>query len=322
MNSLRAATREKIGMQADYVTFGAGSAGCVLASEDPSARVVRAGKRDAKLLPVRPPPPGPLPPRDGGAGITDLTRDTSGVPQRGSHRATTGRRTRGYLPAGRNWKLVIDDEFDGPDLNTNRWQDWYPPGTVRTANGGMYQDNRRALSFVNGHMVLAGFDATGLPGNPDNLPGTGGIISRQTWGPGYYEARVKGGSAWAGFWTEGMGPDCSPITAGFEADIFEMNPSFAPHGQNNVHWGGYGDCHQSSGTWINADPCQFYVFGMDWSTERGLTFYMEGQETFSLPSATATNAANIIFSIESSGDPGNPMEVDYFRYYTDEGPAQ
>src|SRR5215831_17533044 len=37
----------------------------------------------------------------------------------------------GYLPAGRNWKLAIDDEFDGPQLNTKIWKDWYTPGTIR-----------------------------------------------------------------------------------------------------------------------------------------------------------------------------------------------
>lgn len=236
--------------------------------------------------------------------------------------ATAGATTGGHLPAGRNWNVAIDDVFEGPRLNTRIWKDWYTPGTIRETNGGMYQDNRKALSFANGHMIIRGFDASGLPGNPRNLPGTGGIMSKVKSGPGYYEARIKGGSAWAGFWLEGMGPPCSRITDGFEADIFEMNRNFAPHGQNMVHWGGYRLCHHQSGTWINVDPSRFYVFGMDWSTQRGLTFYVDGQQTFALPAATAPNAADIIFSIESSGDPTTPMEVDYFRYYTDGGPKQ
>ena len=101
-----------------------------------------------------------------------------------------------------------------------------------------------------------------------------------------------------------------------------MNRSFAPHGQNIVHRGGYRVCHQQSGTWINVAPSRFYVFGMDWSTRRGLTFYVDGQQTFALPAATVPNPAEIFFSIESSGDPAAPMEVDYFRYYTDGGPKR
>jgi hypothetical protein len=55
----------------------------------------------------------------------------------------SGRRMEGaienHLPSGRNWRLVIDDEFDEPTLNTNIREDWYRPGTIRSANGGTYQ---------------------------------------------------------------------------------------------------------------------------------------------------------------------------------------
>jgi hypothetical protein len=224
-----------------------------------------------------------------------------------------------YLPAGRNWKLVMADEFDGPQLNMNIWKDWYRPGTIRTAHGGMYQDNTRALSFANGHMVLTGFDGAGLSGNPDNLPGTGGLVSKQKWGPGYYEAREKPGSAWSGFWSEGVLGNCGSITDGFEADILESY-GFGASGHSGLIWGDYGRCEQQSGNWaVGVDSNTFYVVGMWWDPQQGIKMYIDGKQVFNYDGPVSATPQDIIFSIESKGDPSNPFEVDWFRYYADGG---
>jgi hypothetical protein len=253
----------------------------------------------------------------GTAGVVTATGRTGGTTGE-----TTGR-PGSILPPGRRWNLILEDEFDEPSLNTNNiWQDWYTAGTIRSANGGMYQDNRRALSFANGHMILAGFDAAGLPGNPDNLPGTGGIVSKQKWGPGYYEARVKPGSAWSTFWSEGVLGNCGPITDAFEADILESFGSGAS-GHSGLIWGDYGSCKQHAGNWSDGvDSNTFYVAGMWWDPQQGVKMYINGRQVFNYAGPVSATPQDIIFSIENRGDPSNPFEVDWFRYYTDGGPAR
>jgi hypothetical protein len=148
------------------------------------------------------------------------------------------------------------------------------------------------------------------------MPGCGGVVSSANWGPGYYEARMMAGSSWSTFWVQGIGGDCTAITAGVEADVLETNPTWAPSSQHALHWSGYGSCAQSSSkNPLGLSPSSFHVIGMDWSTVRGMTFYVDGVQSYSVPSATPANTAQIRFTMEGVCNATVPMAVDWFCYF-------
>jgi hypothetical protein len=63
--------------------------------------------------------------------------------------------------------------------------------------------------------------------------------------------------------------DCDPPTKGFEADIFEISPTFAPGGQNLEHYGGYRAYHQQGDAYaqLGSTIGQFDVYGMRWLSQ-------------------------------------------------------
>jgi hypothetical protein len=61
---------------------------------------------------------------------------------------------------------------------------------------------------------------------------------------------------------------------------------------------------------------------MWWDPQQGVKIYINGKQVFDYNGPVSATPQDIIFSIESRGDPSNPFEVDWFRYYTDGGPAQ
>ena len=219
-------------------------------------------------------------------------------------------------PPGRNWQLVWKDDFT-TSYDATLWQNWV--NGTRSANSGSYHDNSKSLAYANGCIQIRNWDASQVAANTNHYPGCGGLATKSNYGPGYFEARMKSGNAWSCFWTQGIGGDCSAMTDGMECDIAEnCCPGTI---QNNAHWSGYGSCHQTTGVSLGGDHSTFYTYGLDWSTTRGTTFYRDGVATMSMPAATANNTAQVRISIESGGDNGNYMEVDYVAYYQDNGPA-
>jgi len=251
------------------------------------------------------------------------TRDVS-IPQ--GYDAAIGGRPGSILPPGRNWTLVWADEFNnGYDHNI-----WSTPPVGPDPVSVCWWDDSQSLAFVNGTVEMRSADASPTTGN---LPVCGRLTSTQQYPPGYFEARLRPGSGWDAFWVINMGPDCSPITSGFEADILEIMPDVSPaaSGWNNMIWSGYGNCNQQNqNSPLNLDSNQWYTFGFDYSSERGATYYLNGQPTW-----THQDVAGVPFPVQiiiSGGSytrggkviDGNnpPFAVDWVRYYQDEGPSR
>lgn len=115
-------------------------------------------------------------------------------------------------PAG--YKLAWSDSFNGASLDQAKW-------TYRTDSKLLSTQTPANVSVRDGHLVitLRKQDAGGM-----HFTG-GGVISRQAFGYGYYEARLKivAGSGWhSSFWLMGYnGTDTRGNKATLEMDIIE-----------------------------------------------------------------------------------------------------
>ena len=246
-------------------------------------------------------------------GRTTGTTGTTG----GTTGAATGEGS--ILPPG-NWRLVLDDEFNGNSIDQRIWTGIAPDGGGIDSQGCAV--NSLALSVGGGFLTLRGVDPSHCP-NPNyhpagvcSSPCAGGeIVTSPIYGPGYHEARLKGAGNYNAFWLEAYITPCLPLDkGGFESDIME---SWGGDGyQNNTHWGGYGDCDQSSpagGLSPIADT--FHVIGVLWDPAGGLTYYRDGQQTSHLPGPVGSTPVDIRFTALGYADSDPPLLVDWVRYY-------
>ena len=115
-----------------------------------------------------------------------------------------------FDPAKAGWRKVFEDDFDGPEVD---WREkWVQP----------YYDARpRELAETDGegHLrIKVDFE----PGSTNRLRSTS-LYTRQAFGCGYYEARVKFTSQ-NGFWSAfqiGGDANANPFLDGFALDGFE-----------------------------------------------------------------------------------------------------
>ncbi len=222
------------------------------------------------------------------------------------------------VPAGKNWQLVWQDEFDGTELDAAKWNYrlnyWGKPSPTFTDAGAILdgQSNLQLhLSLKDGvyrspHLQTGGntFD---MPRDTDGIWPFGKRIEPKFMHRfGYYEIRCKMQrcDGWhAAFWLQspsiGAAPD--PRYCGVEVDIME-NYSLFTKGYwmcGNI-WGGYGkDCQGSGHAHVpfveTADG--FHLFGVDWSRD-GYVFYCDGQEVYRVAGPVSEVEQFILVSTE------------------------
>lgn len=178
-------------------------------------------------------------------------------------------------PAGKEWSLVLADEFDGTAINTDLWE--ISQGKGRT---NVY-DPRAVVLDGSGILHMKVFQE-------DGTYYTGGLSTQGRWhkAKGYLEARVqfqKQGGHWSAFWMYSE-TICSMENGGrdgAELDVFErpwtLDP-FTDFTQRTVHW----DCHQGKRENPQEIPGVsqgFHTFGMWWSDDAYI-FYTDGKETW------------------------------------------
>ena len=150
-------------------------------------------------------------------------------------------------------------------------------------------------------------------------------MSKQAYGPGYFESTFVISSHYSVFWTAGNGGGCSPAgdptingTGGTEDDMYESWGGAGYH--NAIHYGGYGACH----TMISQEGLSsgavgtFHTISMYWSPTGGKIFCLDGVETWAVPDATSSSPAPVLFSTDASGWglDGVQFTIQDFRYYT------
>ena len=180
-----------------------------------------------------------------------------------------------FDPEKAGWRKVFEDEFDGTEVD---WKEkWFQP----------YDDvHPRELAETDGKGHLKIRIET-VPGTTNRLRSTS-LYSRQAFGYGYYEARLKFTSQngfWSAFWTYGDS-NTNPFLDGFEIDGYEYyytrikNTADARFNclDHNLHVrGGLG----RSKSWnykseLPGPIDRWYTLGVRW-TPFEITYYLEGK---------------------------------------------
>lgn len=195
-----------------------------------------------------------------------------------SHAAEKGVPGHGWLPplpAGQEWKLVWSDEFDGPQVDTNKWEllgDW------KRRDGWWVKED----SFLDGKGNLV------LRTKKEGERFTSGAVrtrGRFEHAFGYWTARCqlpKAPGHWAAFWlmSDRVGQVGDEGRDGTEIDIAEF-PWRDGKFTMNLHWDGYGQAHKRAGTnvFVPAITDGFHEFSLAWHTNE-YVFYLDGRETW------------------------------------------
>ncbi len=196
-------------------------------------------------------------------------------------------------PVEGDWTLTFQDEFDGENIDLNRWN-------IYTEN---YWDKRSHFTKDNvilgdGMVRLLMEKKTGYENdNPQRKMTDYAVGFLDTYGKwvqryGYFEARMKLATApglWPAFWMmpdrgEEVGPQwvrADTGKGGMEFDIMEHLTRWGPYRYNvAMHWDGYGKRHKSTGStniYIQHDEDGFITAGLLW-TPGSLIYYCNGKE--------------------------------------------
>ena len=174
------------------------------------------------------------------------------------------------LQSGKSWKLVWSDEFDGNDIDKSKW---YTPGDHLPRSSGAWSD--KALKVGNGVLQFKVLRENGL------LVSSGlSTENRFSATYGYWEIRAKLPKTPGyrpAFWLSSKKiNDAADPTHPTEMDILEY-PGRDGNIHVNLHWGGYKEFHQSTGSSAPvSNPDQFHTYGVWWSSS-GYSFYIDGQ---------------------------------------------
>lgn len=232
------------------------------------------------------------------------------------------------------YELVWQDEFDGTELDRNKWNDnqsvdkihW---GAVR--RGGYWHRDMISVSDGNLHIRTKYLDekaASEYGGDYKEGWYTGYITTRDS-NPtnesdpdfflyGYYETRCilpQGQGLWSAFWmmnegvvnVDGSGRD------GTEVDIFEGfsyeqgEKKTADCVSVNLHWDGYGESLQSYrvGSFYARNPyTEYNTYGVMWTPDEYI-FYINGRECARTDKGgVSQNPECLLLSVEIAGENG------------------
>ena len=239
------------------------------------------------------------------------------------------------VPSGKTldltgYELVFEDDFDGDELDLEKWQ--YRANGKRRA--GFNSPNQVTLKDGNLH-IKAEYKEDGEYG-----PGwyTGMIRTNSEYITGYFEVCCKaneGGGFWSAFWlnSQGMNAQSNGGINGAEIDIFEAFNydkktyffDIRDSVSLNIHVDGYGEELKSKnlGNFYVKDPYnEFHTYGLEWTTSEYI-FYIDGVEAVrsSFDKGVSKALEYAILSLEPPSEvtakPGFETEfiVDYVKIY-------
>lgn len=228
---------------------------------------------------------------------------------------------------GTEYELTFDDEFDGTELDTTKWElcpEW------QRQDFDAYWSNDMTSLDGNGNLVLT-------MSTDGNTYYSGAIRTRgifeQTFG--YYEIRCRLNSVpgyWAAFWLMGdtVGNEDGSGEDGTEIDIFE-SAYFNSNGiSQTLNWDGYGAAHRSSGyKYTQYDLYKgYHTFALKWTPDE-YVYYVDGKETWRTSDGGVCKAPLYVKVTTETGsfadqrpDPRNfpdSFYVDYVRVYQEVG---
>ncbi len=225
------------------------------------------------------------------------------------------------LPAGRKWKLVWNDEFDGDSLDRSKWD--FRLHLIQQRHKTFSEEG--ATLDGKGNLLLTLHEKDGQFYSPhlqtgrNYLDRPGEAYGKFKWPIakieepkfmhkyGYYEVRCKLQTQpgwWSAFWLQSpiIGSTLNPVQSGVEVDIME---NFTRDGivVHNNHWNGYGLDHMSAASGdrkLKDTPDGFHVFGLDWS-RNGYVYYIDGEESWRVDGPVSDCEQFILLSTECMG---------------------
>ncbi len=256
------------------------------------------------------------------------------------------------LPDGKHFQLVWQDEFDGTELDTSKWDyrlsmmgkehpAWTDKGVHLDGEGNCVftlttEDGRPVSSqlqtgynFMDAVVERTKFGDDHLQWNIGKLRENKFVHAH-----GYFECRCrlqKSPGWWTAFWLQSpiIGTSLDPAYTGAEVDIME---SFSPGRVvgHNVFTGGYGlDMKREQvGGDLDIDTDTFHTYGVLWD-ENGYVFYVDGVEDGRVTTHISHCPQFILISTEVNGyrhathapteeayaAVGDTFLVDYVRVY-------
>ena len=223
-----------------------------------------------------------------------------------------------YVPKG--YQFDWSDEFPGGTLNAN---DWYK----REGSKAICKNDPANVTVGSGVMHIALKRET----NGDTDYTCGGIISKKTFGYGYYETRAKLWSelGWhSAFWQMGLAdyvPDApqykGPYNRFNEIDGFEIDSHAPSTIQQHTHWTVPQHIGNPGGVYAGPNSADgYHTYGYEWLPSE-IRFYVDGvlNRTLAYPGPHALQNVwlTTLGFTEGIVDSTLPGETtwDYFRYY-------
>jgi beta-glucanase (GH16 family) len=219
-------------------------------------------------------------------------------------------------PGGSGWQVVFSDEFEGEGLDLSKWQHFLTGPRRQAVN------TPGAVAVGDGNLTITTF-------TKDGTHFTGMVSSANTflYTYGYIEARINFDTSpgmWSAFWmqsptmTDESIYSTDPNRAGTEIDICEHRAVNASGNSlngrivGNIHWGGYGADHQSTGyTSDNLDlGGDYHIYGMEW-TPTQQKFYIDGVLRWTVDNDASSPVSNRSEYIWLSGEVENSASVDW-----------
>ena len=177
-------------------------------------------------------------------------------------------------PAGKAWKMVWNDEFDGEQLDDTKWE--IPEGKRRD---GWWSAKAVSLDGE-GHLAMQV-----LKDGDKYLDGCVRTRDRFEHAYGYYVARIKlqqQPGHWSAFWlfNSSVNKVGDEGRDGTEIDIMEK-PSRDDKVHHALHWDGYGKEHRHSGTDKQVPGVMegWHTFALWWKNDE-YVFYVDGKQTW------------------------------------------
>ncbi len=243
-------------------------------------------------------------------------------------------------PVSGDWVKTLDEEFNGPTLDTKLW----------SISGENYWDktshwSRENVLLSNGVVKLRYQKKTGHNNDdPVQKPSdyaSGYLHTYDRWAQryGYFEARMKLPTApglWPAFWmmpdrgnrADPQGKRQDTANGGMEFDIMEHLTRWG-RGRYNIamHWDGYDKDHKSLGSdkvYVQPDQDGFITAGLLW-TPGSVVYYCNGREVLRWDSPRISNVPEILmFTLPMGGWDNSPLEdarlpadfvIDYVRVW-------
>jgi len=224
-----------------------------------------------------------------------------------------------FKPEENGYQLVWEDNFNGTELDTTKWQlrgmgprriGYNDPSMVKVANG-----NLLLMYDIKGDSIMAG------------MVGTQNTFMNSY---GYYECRAqlqKCYGPWAAFWMQSplISQGADPGKYGTEIDIFEYFKELGPNVLTHcLHWA-YGPNMQSTPQMVSRMKGLsegYHTFGLEWTKDK-YSFYIDGLKYHEQTVGISHIKEYIILSMEIPGKLENlknacapdTFKVDYVKVY-------